>query len=292
MIRKKIDTLVVDLDNTLFDWLALWHDSFSIMYREITALLGGVGADAAIRRIHQVRRTSEYRFLIDELLSHRPSDAARVRGRIERLLKQSDGRRGKEPYKGVRESLTAIKAAGTKVVACTESMEFYSVHRLRTLGLEDCIDELFCNKDYTSPLRQPNECAVDSAPSLKLTRIHYIAAGLAKPDPRILSQLLDATGSERKRAAYVGDSIARDVVMARRVGVTDIHASYGETNGRPEFELLSRVSHWTDEDVHRENAALEEARRFKPSITLRSNFAEIFDFIEFEEFGFPRYPGP
>jgi FMN phosphatase YigB (HAD superfamily) len=285
MIRKKIDTLIVDLDNTLFDWLGLWHGSFLITYREIRELFGDVEADTAIRRIHREQRTSEYRFLVDELFASRPLEAARMRGRIELLLRESGIRDSAEPYKGVPESLSKIRSAGTKIVACTESMEFYSVRRLRALGLDGWIDDLFCNVDHPLSVEQSSKNLADLVPARWSTRIHHIEKGLSKPDPRVLSEVLDTAGCARERAAYVGDSLARDVAMAREVGVTDIHAKYGETSNRSEFELLSRVSHWTDADIQRESVALAKARCLEPSITLRSSFTEIFDFIQFERFG-------
>jgi FMN phosphatase YigB (HAD superfamily) len=292
MTRKKIDTLIVDLDNTLFDWLGFWHDSFHITYQELTALFGDVEAASAIRRIHRERRTSEYRFLVDELFASRPLEAARVAGRIDRLLRESGILRRLEPYKGVSESLARIKAAGTKIVACTESMEFNSVRRLRTLGVNGWIDDLFCNADHPLSMRQSSRDFMDLEATVRGTRIHHIGDGLSKPDTRVLSELLDITGCERERAAYVGDSLARDVVMAREAGVIDIHAKYGETSSRSEFELLSRVSHWTDEDIQRENVASDQARSLEPSITLRSSFTEIFDFIQFERFGTSAIPEP
>lgn len=292
LTRRKIDTLIVDLDNTLFDWLALWHGTFVVTLHELAMLFGTSEAEAAIRRVHQSRRTSEFRFLIDELLANRGTEAAQIRQRIEQTLAKSNVTRGAKPYAGVREGLADIKAAGTKVVACTESMEFYSVKRLHDLGLDGWIDMLFCNEDHSTPfLRSTTELA-EKAPVLQSTFIRHIGIGMSKPDPRIIRDLLAVTGAEAERTAYVGDSLARDVVMARRAGVTDIHAAYGETAGRPEFELLSRVSHWTDADIIRENAASREARRVAPSITLRSDFREIFDFLQFERFGGYVNPNP
>src|SRR4051812_10486935 len=105
MSRKKIDTLVVDLDNTLFDWLALWHDSFVITFREIASLVGDAAAEDAIRRIHQDRGTSEYRFLVEELLAHRSCEAEQMRDRIDRRLEELDAVRHARPYPGVPEAL-------------------------------------------------------------------------------------------------------------------------------------------------------------------------------------------
>jgi FMN phosphatase YigB (HAD superfamily) len=69
MSPRQIDTLILDLDNTIFDWFAMWHASFQPIYNEILAASGRSQdeVEADIRRVHQIRRTSEYTFLIEEL---------------------------------------------------------------------------------------------------------------------------------------------------------------------------------------------------------------------------------
>jgi FMN phosphatase YigB (HAD superfamily) len=67
-------------------------------------------------------------------------------------------------------------------------------------------------------------------------------------------------GSSTGRCAYVGDSLFKDVAMAREVGVFDIHAKYGESQRREEYSLLRHVSHWTEADVQREKAVIERDR--------------------------------
>jgi FMN phosphatase YigB (HAD superfamily) len=66
MTRKTIDTLIVDLDNTLFDWFAVWYASLDPVYREIVRVTGQPTdkIEADIRAVHQARRTSEYTFLL------------------------------------------------------------------------------------------------------------------------------------------------------------------------------------------------------------------------------------
>lgn len=65
--RKVVDTLIIDLDNTIFDWFAVWYGSFKPIYDEILSVSGSDAqtANASIRRVHQNRRTSEYSFLIE-----------------------------------------------------------------------------------------------------------------------------------------------------------------------------------------------------------------------------------
>jgi hypothetical protein len=105
-----------------------------------------------------------------------------------------------------------------------------------------------------------------------------------KPNPRVLTDIIQALGSRADRCAYVGDSLFKDVAMARDVGIFDIHAQYGESQRRPEYGLLQRVSHWTEEDVQRERTIIGKGHNFTPSAVLKDSFAEIFIHCDFEPF--------
>ncbi len=39
MARKTVDTLILDLDNTIFDWFAVWYATFEPIYNEILTQL-------------------------------------------------------------------------------------------------------------------------------------------------------------------------------------------------------------------------------------------------------------
>jgi phosphoglycolate phosphatase len=73
----------------------------------------------------------------------------------------------------------------------------------------------------------------------------------------------------------VGDSIARDVLMAKRAGVFAIWAEYGTHHAAGTYEALVRVTHWTAAEVARERELREEARLIVPDFVARSSFAEV-----------------
>ena len=68
-----VSLLITDLDNTLFDWVAVWHASFSTLLHGISAI-SEVPIEVLIpeiQQIHQFHGTSEYAFLIEEIPSLR-----------------------------------------------------------------------------------------------------------------------------------------------------------------------------------------------------------------------------
>ncbi|PDT13879.1 hypothetical protein CO670_25965 [Rhizobium sp. J15] len=103
----------------------------------------------------------------------------------------------------------------------------------------------------------------------------------------MLLDIIKTVGATIDRCAYVGDSLFKDVAMARDVGVFDIHAKYGESQRRPEYDLLRQVSHWTEADVQREKSIVEKGHDFEPSAVLTDSFAEIFIHCDFESFDLP-----
>src|SRR2546430_3961662 len=141
MSPRKIDTLILDLDTTIFDWFAMWHASFQPIYSEILAASGRSQAEveADTRRVHQTRRTSEYTFLIEELDVLREIRVAEdIRVRFHEALEASRRSRDQnlQLYPTVFSSLWRIKNVGTKIIGYTESMLFYSSYRLKRFGLD------------------------------------------------------------------------------------------------------------------------------------------------------------
>jgi phosphoglycolate phosphatase-like HAD superfamily hydrolase len=276
MHRKLVTTLILDLDNTLYDWLRIWFATFSVLRGEIVARMGDeAAADCAIRRVHQAHGTSEYRFLFEALFAGSGPTKAQLSAETEQAA-CPDGL-----YPGVLTSLREIRAHGTRIVGCTESMEQYSTERILRFGLDGMIDVLFCNRDHPDPesLLTPDKIR----PCLSKTEVRHISQGRFKPDPDILREILKFVDAAPTQTAYVGDSIARDMTMARDAGIIGIHARYGDTFGREEIELLKRVSHWTDENVSREVGCANVS--VNDSLALHSGFREIFKHLTFSAFG-------
>lgn len=292
MSRKVIDTVILDLDNTIFDWFAVWYASFRPVYDELIRVSGRPVAEveASIRKVHQQHRTSEFTFLIEEadvLADIRASQD--IRDVFKDALMAS--RHGRDLnlrlYPSVFTSLWELKQKGTKVVAYTESMAFYSAYRLKRFGLDGVIDTLFSPEDHTIPAGVSLEKLrhlPEEFYQLQVTKLKYTPPGELKPNPRVLLDILKTIGSSPDKCAYIGDSLFKDVAMARDVGVLDVHAQYGESQRRPEYKLLQNVSHWTEEDVQRERAITAKGHDFTPTLVLKDSFAEIFMYCDFVPF--------
>lgn len=292
MTRKTIDTVILDLDNTIFDWFAVWYASFRPIYDDIINISGKSASEveASIRKVHQQHRTSEYTFLLEELdLLEAQRANASIRDVFHDAVEKSRAGRDQtlKLYPSVFPSLWDLKQKGTKIVAYTESMGFYSAYRLKRFGLDGVIDILFSPQDHEVPAgvsieklrRHPDEFY-----QLQVTQVRHTPPGELKPNPRVLLDILKTIGATADRCVYIGDSLFKDVAMARDVGVLDVHAQYGESQRKPEYKLLQNVSHWTQEDVEREAAITSKGLSFTPSVVLKDSFAEIFMYCDFVAF--------
>lgn len=289
-MRRPISVLITDLDNTLYDWLRMWHRAFSTLLDQVV-LQSGISREiliAEIRSVHREHGTSEYAFLLQELPSLRwlhpgiePAEIPQLyRGAIEAYR---EARRAElRLYPGVKETLAQVKKRGTLVIGHTESRAFYTSYRIRRLGLDGLLDSVFSPADHGVPAISLDEVRSYPPAEYELKDTHHVLLpeGLHKPDPQALQLILSQIGTEPASAIYVGDSLARDVQMAQAAGVADVYARYGDPVRRPEYDLLRQVTRWSDEQVASERRL--HVSEPSPSYTLNLGFTQLFELFSFE----------
>jgi FMN phosphatase YigB (HAD superfamily) len=285
-----ISALVTDLDNTLWDWFAIWHAGFSALMDGLIAESGVEQStlEREIRVIHQANGTSEYP---PELLLPLLPSLAVLSDREALLTKYDDAihafhkarKDAVRLYPGVMETLKAVRESGCMVLAYTESLAFVTTQRLLRVGLDGMIDHLYSPPDHDLPsgvaLEKLRRYDAERY-TLKRTISSKTPPGERKPNPGILKSILADARAEPSTTVYVGDSRMKDVAMAQAVGVVDVLAAYGEVQTRDGYDLLQRVSHWPDEDVQSEQLIIEHAP-VQPTVTLSVGFGELLDNFTF-----------
>lgn len=294
-MSKNVSVLVTDLDNTLFDWVDVWHASFSALLEELVRMSGLPRERLLdeIRAVHREHGTSEYAFVVEELPSLRArypeSDLAQVFGPALEARRRARNA-ALRLYPGVRETLCTLKQRGVLVIGYTESTAFYTSTRVRKLGLDGLLDILYSPADHDLPAgltrdqvrRHPTEYY-----RFEHTLHRHTPAGELKPNPILLLDILADAGAGPEGAVYVGDSPMKDVAMAQDAGVTDVLALYGKAQDREAYDLLRRVTHWTDEDVARERRIVERGE-VQPAHVLRESFAELLGLFHFARHAAPQ----
>lgn len=285
-MKPKVSLIVTDMDNTLFDWVHMWYTAFSALLDQLVKSSGIPQSvlESEIQSVFQKHGTTEYSFLIEEipsLVSKHPGedlntiyvdaiDAYRSARRSTLML-----------YPGVLETMHQLKLIGCKIVAFTESMEFYSMIRIKKLGLDGLLNYVYSPPDHFTP-RNIKRYYDDDYYKLASTSHRFLEEGEKKPNPKLLLDIIndqDING-QREQTIYIGDSLMKDITMAQDAGVIDVYAKYGVAQNTEAYELLRRVTHWTQEDVDREKMILRN-RAVKPTYVLEKSFGQILEYFDF-----------
>ncbi|MBT2470206.1 HAD family hydrolase [Streptomyces sp. ISL-66] len=180
-----IRTVVLDVGETLTRddrYWGAWADWLDVPRHTLSALVGAVVIDG--------RDNSDALRLLRPGIDVRAEYAAReAAGRGERLDET-------DLYDDVRPSLSALRAAGVRVVvAGNQSPKAGAM--LRALGL-------------------PADLVVTSG-----------EWGVAKPEPGFFERVLEVSGAPAAQTLYVGDHPANDLVPARAAGLLTAHVRRG-----------------------------------------------------------------
>lgn len=284
---KNKQLLITDLDNTLFDWFNIWYYSFSAMLNKTSEItkIPKQQLIEEIRPIHQKHGTAEYAFVLQEIPS-----LLKLYGNPEIIKEELDEaihahRSARKDhltlYQGVHESLTELKQRGTRVVAYTESKEWYSKFRLKKLGLDSLIDVLYSPTDHHVPIPQAERTEIN----LERTICKNTPENELKPNPKLLKDIIEEERYQVCESVYIGDSLLKDMEMAIQAGVDEVHAEYGNQHfqtGDERYDLLRAVTHWTDDDVRREKEIIDNKLGLQPK-RVAKQFPDILSFFNFGE---------
>jgi FMN phosphatase YigB (HAD superfamily) len=286
--RTTARLLVTDLDNTLWDWFKAWHYSFAAMLDRLSERSGIAKPqlEAEIREVHQRRNTTEYTVLLGELPSLRRLHPAGtdILAEYDDVLHvlNSERKRHTRLYPEVLETLRLVKATGVPIVAYTESLAYWTEWRMIRLGLDGLIDILYSSPDHDFP-EHVTPADLRTLPpetyGLKMTKHRWVPAGVVKPDDTVLRSIIADLGVPADRTVYIGDSLTKDVAMAQSLGVLAVHATYGVSDSRPEYDLLRRVSHWPRAAIEAERKAAAGAVVVPDYSVL--TFGQLLDFFDF-----------
>ncbi len=239
-----------------------------------------------IRTVHQLHGTSEYAFLLEEVPSlQKYADGKPITTAFADAIDSFRQARQEALvlYPGVLETLALLKSRGCTVIGYTESMAFYSAYRVRKLELDGLIDYLFSPEDHALPA-DISRADIRKYPTehyaFKKTDHRHTPKGELKPNPHILQEIIRSVHTPAHKCVYVGDSLHKDIAMAKDAGIDHAWAKYGKAQDRPEYQLLREVTHWTDADVQREKEIHE--RNMVPDHTLENGFKEILDLYDFD----------
>jgi FMN phosphatase YigB (HAD superfamily) len=280
-----IRLLVLDLDNTLYDWVGFFVPSFYRMVEVASELLNVEREQllSDLQVVHQKYRNSEQPFALLETNSVAIAYPNKTRAELAATLDtafHAFNKTRKELLKlfpGVKETLEKIKLTGCPIVAHTEAVVSNSLFRLDALSLRQEISRLYApdSKGLGHPTGKEPYTKLAGGDFLRL-----LPSDHRKPDPTVLRDIMADYGVSAMETLYVGDSITRDITMAKHAGTHAAWAKYGTRYDRNLWDKLVRVTHWTPEDVAREVELRKESESIRPDSEL-DDFAALCRFYRF-----------
>jgi len=274
--------IVTDVDNTLFDWVAIWSGAFDAMVDRLTSTSGTPRDEwlAAVHRAHVRRQATECPSLLCDLASSMEmlSDAG-----ARRVLREAAAtyrtfwEHHLVPYGGVLDTLSELARSGHQVVAYTEGDAVVAAGRLARLGLSGIVRRVFGRAPLPAA-QEPSWSLVDVSRSCPIA-VDFVPREDAKPSPAGLARIIARCGRVPRDVVYVGDNLWKDVAMARALGAAACWARYGTSRDPAHAALLNRVAHWTAVDLGDErratphgispDAILDDPRALVEAVALR-----------------------
>lgn len=277
--------LITDVDNTLFDWFNVWFKSFSAMINVTSKVTKIPLAQLKneIKLVHQKYGTAEYSFVLQELpcLLEKYGTPEQIISELDEAIHsyRSERKKNLMLYPTVMETLLLLKKKGVKIIAYTESKEYYTNYRLSKLSLDGVVDIIFSPEDHSIPEYMTNQAGF----KLDKTENKHTPRGEIKPNPKILLEIISSIKAKPEQCLYIGDSEMKDIAMAKDAGVDSVFAKYGNEHfkyNKDDYNLLRDVTHWTDDDVERERK-IKEQNKDTHSELVANKFSDILDFFEF-----------
>jgi phosphoglycolate phosphatase len=287
-----IRLVVTDMDNTLYSWIDYIVPAVEAMVDAVVKATGfpRIKVVQSLKAVYTRYESNEYPFALQEssLFQEFPEFGSFDKLVIEpaRMAFSEARRKYLRPYKGVVETLAALKERHVFVVALTDAPRNPAEQRARRMGLDQLLTALYTMPGFQFPRTPDGEALV--APDIlhKEERGDYRAAcpvfelprEWEKPNPAGLQKILSTYGLSPKEVLVVGDSLKKDVAIARELGCHDCWAEYGTYVSLEYRERLDIIS---SSAITRRHAAsvFETGPQARPTHAL-SNFAQLLELVD------------
>lgn len=270
--------LITDFDNTLFDWFDYWYQAFNGALCYILKHSTGINKEdflLDIKKIHEHHNTTEYLNVFKDIA--KLPKYRNILNFTDICCKATDLREKLKAenlhlFFGVFETLKYLKQNSYKIILFTESEAYSTSARVKALKLDGIIDYIYAPPAKNAGITDLKKTELISFNEQK----HY------KPNSQNIEKILSDINVEKRNCYYVGDSLIKDIKMAQNAQIIDIYAKYGENyKTKKEYELLKKVTFWTDSLVKAEAQSNEQDIR--PTYILENSFKEILNIININE---------
>lgn len=198
---EKFKAVLFDMDNTLFDFVAAKLVACRKILSYICEESGNITKDPSELFRYFLRGTygfEDYENIKDYMQERGLFTAQSYRYCCE--IYEREKLENLQLYPGVKDTLYQLKKQGLKLAIITDADMHHTLARLKKVELLQYFDILV---------------AADTT-------------GTKKPDPAHFLYALQSLDAGPKESLVVGDSIRRDIIPARKLGLKTAYASYGD----------------------------------------------------------------
>ncbi len=290
-----IKLVVCDMDNTLYPWIDFIVPAVEAMVDSVCLTTGfpRIKVVQSLKAVYAKYESNEYPYARQESslyaefpefksfdkLVIQPARAAFAEARRKYL----------RPFRTVVDTLTELKRRNILVVALTDAPRNPAEYRARKMELDGLLTALYTLPGFQFPASPEGEKLIApdilyrdergdyraACPVIELPREHE------KPNGAGLREVLRAYGVRPAEAVMVGDSLRKDIAVAKEVGAVDCWAEYGTYASVEYRERLDIIS--ANAITQRHAASVFEGDRQKaearPTHTF-SNFSQVLDVVD------------
>ncbi len=288
-----IRLVVTDMDNTLYSWIDYIVPAVEAMVDAVVEATGfpRIKVVQSLKNVYTKYESNEYPFALQEssIYAEFPEFASFDKLIIDPARTAFSAARKKylKPYKGVVETLTALKEKRVIVVALTDAPRNPAQQRVKHMKLDGWLTALYTMPGFTFPEGPDGSKLVAPDILLKNERGAYEAACPAielpreweKPNPAGLKKILSTYGLQPHEVLVVGDSVKKDIGVARELGCHDAWAEYGTYVSHEYRERLDIISSSAITRRHAAHVFETGQQALKPTRAL-SNFAQVLELVD------------
>lgn len=271
--------ILVDLDNTIYNWIDYFCPSFRGMVHALSKDLG-IEEDVIIhdfRRVYIEKGTIEYAFAVQSLALCRSMPSPEIE-RLVRIAKGAFSRvreKNLQPYEGVRETLIWAVNEGIAVIAVTNAPVFQAQRRLRKLKLDRLFTGIAGWNAYEVPedftwTRKIKQNEGNGKYRTYIDKLWFLSANELKPGISGYERIMEELQVSAEKTYIIGDSLKKDIAPAVEIGAVSIWARYGQQCDSKNFDTLLKITNWSQEEI----SSTYQQRPVTPDFTVDS-FAEI-----------------
>jgi len=286
---KGIRAVVTDADNTLYSWIEYIVPSLEAM---TDALCRGTGFTrdvivASMKKVFSAYSTNEYAFVLqsaDIFEEMRRRDYRWFQEHVINPARFSFNRARKmhlNLYPGVHKTLHVLCSHGIRIIGLSDAPSFSAEQRLKHLKVDKYFQALYALKSYPVPRERSLDEAIVNRMKMGYYRSHInrvveLPLSFEKPSIQGLKKILEDEQLRPEKVVVIGDSLKKDIRVAREMGIANVWARYGTVVPK---ELKEKLNYYSAPEIQRRNVPQTGEVPYEPMYTV-DRFDQLLEIID------------